>query len=105
MVETKFYPSPGLRVLSSFFKNVLRVFEQRAFEESERTRFLERNDNRDVFLQKGEAGLAPLAFFDQVAVQRNLSQRIRFLLPLLCIGNLHRLPPSSRLQIAAFVAA
>jgi hypothetical protein len=77
-------------MLSDPFENVLGVLEQSALEKRECTRLLEGNDNRDVLLLEGEAGFAPLELFGQIAVERNFSQLICFLLPLLCIGNLHR---------------
>ena len=58
--RSKFYPSPGLCVLSGFFKDVPNVFEQSAFEEGQRTRLLERNYNRDVFFKNVKQGLLHL---------------------------------------------
>jgi hypothetical protein len=60
-------------MLSNPFENVLRIFEQCAFEERERARLLERDHDRHVLLQKGEARFAPLEFFSQVAVERDLA--------------------------------
>ena len=54
-------------------QNVLRIFEQCALEERERARLVERNHDRHVFLQKGEARFAPLEFFSQAAVERDLA--------------------------------
>jgi hypothetical protein len=77
-------------VNSDPFEDVLRVLEQSAFEERERARLLELDDNRHVFLQESEARFAPLEFFGQIAIERDFAQRGRFLPPLLRVGNLHR---------------
>jgi len=74
-------------MFSDPFEDALRVVEQRAFEERECARVLEWDDDRYVLLQESEAGFAPLEFFSQVAVERDLAQLARFLLPLLCVGN------------------
>lgn len=55
----------------------------------ERARVAQRNDDGYVLLHEGETGFAPLELFRQVAVERNLAELIHFLLPLLCVGNLH----------------
>ncbi len=64
--------------------------KQRAFEERERARLLEWDDNRHVLLQEGEARFAQLEFFGQIAIERDFAQPGRFFLPLLRVGNLHR---------------
>ena len=69
----EFNPSPGLRMLSNPFENVFRIFEQSALEEPERARLLERDYDRHVLRQNGEARFAPLEFFGQVAVERDLA--------------------------------
>src|SRR5262249_5919488 len=82
-------PSRGLSMLSDPFEDVLRVFKQRAFEERESARLLERDNDRHVLLLESEAGLAPLQCFGKVAVDSDLTQLICFLLPLFRIGTLH----------------
>jgi hypothetical protein len=86
----EFDPSPGLRMLSSPLEYVLCVFEQSTFEERKRARLLKRDDDGYVLLQKSEAGLAPLQFLRQIAVECDFAQSVGFLQPLLCIGDLHR---------------
>jgi hypothetical protein len=49
------------------------LVEECALEERERARLLERDYDRHVLLQKGEARFAPLDFFNQVAVERDLA--------------------------------
>ena len=54
---------------------------------NERARLLERDDDHHILLQEGEAGLAPLELLGQIAVECDFAQPIRFLLPLLRVGN------------------
>ena len=84
-------PASGLRMFSRLFEDVLRVLEQRTFEEREGTRLLERDDDGYVLFRKGEAGFAPLEFFGEVAIEGNLAKLVCFLLPLCRVGNFHGL--------------
>src|SRR5215471_2744978 len=77
-------------MLSDLLENVLRVLQQGAFEERERARVLQRNDDRHVLFLVGEAGLAPFQLLGQVAVECNLPQVVYFLLPLFRVRRLHR---------------
>ena len=92
--RSEFYPTPRLRVLTNLRENVLRILQQGTLEERERTRILERDNDRYVLLQECEAGLAPLEFLSQVAIERDPAQLVRFVLPLLRVGNLHYLSVS-----------
>jgi hypothetical protein len=53
---------------------VLRILKQCALEERKRARLLERDHDRYVFLEKGEARFASLEFFGQVAVECDLTK-------------------------------
>jgi hypothetical protein len=61
---------------------------QSALEKRERARVAQRNDNGYILLLEGETGFAPLDLFRQEAVERDVAELIRLLLPLLRIGNL-----------------
>src|SRR6185437_14780676 len=84
------YPAARLGVLADLFENVLRVLQQGAFEEGERARFLQRDDDRHVLLPVGEAGLAPFQLLGQAAAECNLPEAVDFLLPLFRVRHLHR---------------
>src|SRR5581483_7252905 len=74
-------PAPGLRMFANPFENSLRIPEQSALEKRERARIAQRNDNRYILLLEGETGLAPLELFRQEAVEGDLAELIRLLLP------------------------
>ena len=86
----EFNPAARLRMLSGSLKDALRVLEQRAFEERERARVLERDDDCHVLFLLSEAGLAPLHLLGQVTVEHNLPQLVCFPLPLFRARCFHR---------------
>jgi hypothetical protein len=77
-------------VLADSFEDVAGVGEQGAFDEGECAGFFEWDDDGDVFLLEGEAGFAPLDFFDEVAVEDNSAEFVDYFLPFLYVENFHR---------------
>jgi hypothetical protein len=85
--------------LTDILKDVLRIVEQRAFEERERARALQRDDDCHVLFLIGEAGLAPLHLLGQVTVEHNLAQLVCFFLPLFRVRYFHRPYPVHRIRV------